>query len=42
MSSFLLNWANKRLNDSSETEKPNKKVVLEYPETVVENVENFD
>lgn len=42
MSSFLLNWVNKRPNDSLETENPNKKVALEHPETVVENVESSD
>jgi len=42
MSSFLLNWVNKRPNDSLEIENPNKKVALEHPETVVENVESSD
>jgi hypothetical protein len=42
MSSFLLNLVNKHPNNSSETEKSSKKVALEYPQTVVENVESFD
>lgn len=39
MSSFLLNWVNKRPNDCPEREKPNKKVASEV---AIENVESSD
>lgn len=40
MSTFLLNWVNKRPSDCAETENRKKKLALESAETVVENVES--
>lgn len=42
MSSFLLNWVNKRPSDCSETEKSKTKVALKFTEMAIENVESSD